>query len=227
MHAYANAMWSMLPTRDHLTPPSSRSADPLTSAAPFEPTNDLHVHRLTHPQLFVPVPESKPFTRVDAAREFHPSLLPADARVPLAGLVEAEREALRLRQSGPSATKGRRDGTGTSEVDVEALRARFWEREREEERLAAEREAKEREARERRITRVVVGGEDASIGESESADATATGRKHRRPVEYRFEEIRVEDGGRFGRSRKGTGMRYGVPFDDRKKGKVKIPTSVG
>ena len=45
--------------------------------------------------------------------------------------------------------------------------------------------------------------------------------------EFRFKEINVDDVGKDGRSRKGTGWRYGVPFYDRKRGQVKIPTSVG
>ncbi|KAF4965702.1 hypothetical protein FZEAL_10735 [Fusarium zealandicum] len=44
--------------------------------------------------------------------------------------------------------------------------------------------------------------------------------------EFRFKEINVDDVGRDGRSRKGTGWRYGAPFEDRKRGLVKIPTSV-
>jgi hypothetical protein len=44
--------------------------------------------------------------------------------------------------------------------------------------------------------------------------------------EFRFKEINVDDVGRDGRSRRGTGWRYGAPFEDRKRGLVKIPTSV-
>ncbi|KAJ4321977.1 hypothetical protein N0V84_005024 [Fusarium piperis] len=44
--------------------------------------------------------------------------------------------------------------------------------------------------------------------------------------EFRFKEINVDDVGRDGRSRRGTGWRYGAPHEDRKRGLVKIPTSV-
>lgn len=44
--------------------------------------------------------------------------------------------------------------------------------------------------------------------------------------EFRFKDINVEDGGKDGRSRQGTGWRYGVPFYDRRRGEVKIPTKV-
>lgn len=44
--------------------------------------------------------------------------------------------------------------------------------------------------------------------------------------EYRFEKINAEDVGRDGRARKAVGWRYGVPFNDRRRGVVKIPTKV-
>ncbi|KAL2135023.1 hypothetical protein VTI74DRAFT_10060 [Chaetomium olivicolor] len=44
--------------------------------------------------------------------------------------------------------------------------------------------------------------------------------------EFRFEKINAEDVGPTGRSRRGVGWRYGVPFMDRKRGEVKIPTKV-
>lgn len=44
--------------------------------------------------------------------------------------------------------------------------------------------------------------------------------------EFRFEKINAEDVGPTGRARRGVGWRYGVPFMDRKRGELKIPTSV-
>ena len=44
--------------------------------------------------------------------------------------------------------------------------------------------------------------------------------------EFRIKDIDSETVGVDGKSSKGTGWRYGVPFDDRKRGAVKIPTSV-
>ena len=43
---------------------------------------------------------------------------------------------------------------------------------------------------------------------------------------FRFGNINVEDAGKDGRGRKGVGWRYGNPHHDRKRGAVKIPTSV-
>jgi hypothetical protein len=45
--------------------------------------------------------------------------------------------------------------------------------------------------------------------------------------EFRFEKINAEDVGPTGRARKAAGWRYGAPHMDRRRGEVKIPTSVG
>ena len=57
---------------------------------PHEALNDLPLHKATKPQLFVPAPESRRFTRVDAGKAFDPGLLPADERLPHPQLVKAE-----------------------------------------------------------------------------------------------------------------------------------------
>jgi hypothetical protein len=44
--------------------------------------------------------------------------------------------------------------------------------------------------------------------------------------EFRFEKINAEDVGPTGRARKAAGWRYGAPLMDRRRGEVKIPTSV-
>jgi hypothetical protein len=66
-----------------------------------------------------------------------------------------------------------------------------------------EREGKVRRARERNV--VVVPGAKA---------------------DFRIERVNVEAVGPSGRGRRGVGWRYGFPHEDRKKGQVKIPTSV-
>lgn len=57
-----------------------------------ESINDLPVHPATRQQLFVPVAESRRFTRVDAGKAFDNNLLPADLRIPHPELVQAEKE---------------------------------------------------------------------------------------------------------------------------------------
>ncbi|CZS91725.1 uncharacterized protein RAG0_02248 [Rhynchosporium agropyri] len=45
--------------------------------------------------------------------------------------------------------------------------------------------------------------------------------------EFHFTDINVDAVGKTGRGHKGVGWRYGLPHDDRNRGKIKIPTSVG
>jgi len=47
-------------------------------------------------------------------------------------------------------------------------------------------------------------------------------------ADYRFSDIRVDKNtvGPKGRGMFGVGARYGIPHEDRKKGQIKIPTSV-
>jgi hypothetical protein len=80
----------MLPTTPFIDPskPANKGKRPIT----HEPINDLIVHPATRQQLFVPVSESRHFTRVDAGKAFDNDLLPADARIPHPELVHAERE---------------------------------------------------------------------------------------------------------------------------------------
>jgi hypothetical protein len=45
-------------------------------------------------------------------------------------------------------------------------------------------------------------------------------------ADFRIENVNVEIVGPTGKSQRGIGWRYGFPHEDRKKGQVKIPTSV-
>ncbi|KAI4650937.1 hypothetical protein J4E93_003294 [Alternaria ventricosa] len=87
---YSKAVLSMLPTTPHIDTslPGNKNKRPIT----HEPINDLAVHPATRQQLFVPVAESRQFTREDAGKAFDNTLLPADARIPHPELVQAERE---------------------------------------------------------------------------------------------------------------------------------------
>lgn len=57
----------------------------------LEPINEIHVHGYTMQQLFVPTSESRHFTREDAAKAFHHTMLSADTRMPHKELVEHHR----------------------------------------------------------------------------------------------------------------------------------------
>lgn len=154
------------------------------ATAPHEPVNEVHVHKLTMQQLFVPVSESMHFTREDAAKAFHESMLSADKRSPQPQLIQMERDVLE----------------GMSRADS---LDRFRQRVQKEEDTIAKK-----------------------IARNQAREEQMTSRVKTDRCEFRFKEIVVDDVGRDGRSRKGTGWRYGAPFDDRKRGVIKIPTSV-
>lgn len=172
---YAKAVMSMLPKTFY------REGE---QNVPHESVNELHVHKLTMQQLFVPVSESRQFTREDAAKAFHDTMLTVDARSPQPELIDMERSILQGKSREESLTK-------------------FKEATQKEEDQVARRIAQEHDLEERMTTRV------------------KTDR-----YEFRFKEINASDVGATGRSHKAVGWRYGVPLNDRKRGAVKIPTSV-
>ncbi|KAF1951302.1 hypothetical protein CC80DRAFT_496127 [Byssothecium circinans] len=82
---YSKAVLAMLPTTPYVGNSNKR-------AIVHEPINDLIVHPATRQQLFVPVAESRRFTRVDAGKAFDNDLLPADERIPHPEMVNVERD---------------------------------------------------------------------------------------------------------------------------------------
>lgn len=149
-----------------------------------EPINDLPVHPYTRQQIFVPTSESRAFTRADAAKTFHPKLLPADERI-------AHPELLQIAKWENQGYDRETRHRLTRERDAEA---------------AMKRAAKEKKQKEwERRTQVVVPG---------------------RRWDFRFQDISAERVEKDGRGREAVGIRYGMPHEDRKKGQVKIPTSV-
>lgn len=60
-----------------------------------------------------------------------------------------------------------------------------------------------------------------------AAEAASTTRVKTDRFEFRIRDINADNVGADGRSPHAVGWRYGVPFDDRKPGQVKIPTRVG
>ncbi|KAF7551429.1 hypothetical protein G7Z17_g5001 [Cylindrodendrum hubeiense] len=175
---YAKAVMKMLPKTSYREGEENE---------PHEPVNEVQVHNLTMQQLFVPVSESRHFTREDAATAFHDKVLSADVRSPQPQLITMEREILKGSSRAESLEKFK-EATQAEEEAVAAKleKQRLWEK--------------------KQTRRVFKKGETR--------------------VQFRFKAINVDDAGRDGRSRNGTGWRYGAPFEDRKRGLVKIPTSV-
>lgn len=173
---YARAVLSMLPTTSMY--PNRPKA--------HESINDLPVHKDTVRQIFLPVSESRHFTRVDAGKVFSPTLLPADDRIPHPELIQLERD---------------RNSDMTSQERIAKQREKLLAEKQEKEEREKARKAKE----EREVTRVT----------------PPQGR-----WEFRFRDINVESVGQDGRDRRGIGARYGIPYEDRKRGQIKIPTRV-
>jgi hypothetical protein len=193
---YAKAVLAMLPTT------------PLKRGKPIlhESINDLPVHRLTQPQIFYPTSESRHFTRTDAGRVF--SAAPR--------LVEPSKDGndTFVQRTDPSVLKPAderiphpqlllvADGGAASPQE---RKEKYNEWLKEEDEAIKARKEKEAEKERREIKKV------------------ATER-----FEFRFKDVSVsrDTVGLDGRGRKGVGSRYGVPSMERKRGAVKIPTSV-
>ncbi|KAF2492876.1 hypothetical protein BU16DRAFT_529143 [Lophium mytilinum] len=126
---YAQAVMAMLPKTPYVA--KGENKRPVN----HESINDLIVHPATKQQLFVPVSESRHFTREDAAKAFHHTLLSADDRIPHPELVVSEREA--------------QLGLSNSERIAAASARMLAERQRK-----AEKEAKRKEWEAKTITRV-------------------------------------------------------------------------
>ncbi|KAI5463976.1 eukaryotic mitochondrial regulator protein-domain-containing protein [Mariannaea sp. PMI_226] len=172
---YAKAVMKMLPKT------TFREGEENT---PHEPVNEIHVHNLTMQQLFVPVSESRHFTREDAASAFHERVLSADVRSPQPQLIEMEKRVLQGTKREASLDQFKEDTQKEEDAVAQKLQQRQL-----------------RDFKQRKVVK--------------------TDR-----YQFRFHPINVDDVGRNGRSRKGTGWRYGAPHEDRKRGLVKIPTSV-
>lgn len=175
---YAKAVMKMLPKTAYVEGGEN---------TPHEPINEIHVHKLTMQQLFVPVSESRHFTREDAAKAFHDKMLSADKRSQQPELIKMEREVLQS------------NGKISREERLEA-----WKEEMQNQ------EVKIAEA----------------LAKADAEEAKKTTKVKTDRFEFRFKEVSADDVGVDGKSRKGTGWRYGVPHEDRKRGQVKIPTSV-
>jgi hypothetical protein len=74
---------------------------------------------------------------------------------------------------------------------------------------------------------------EAERKQKEEAEAKRKEREARTQVivpgrrwDFKFQDISVEGAGKDGRGRHAVGARYGFPHEDRKKGMIKIPTSV-
>lgn len=152
---------------------------------PHEPINEVPIHPRTLRQLFVPVSESRHFTREDAAKAFHDSLLSADERSLQRELISAERDVVKGKAN-------RNEALAKYRADVQRVEEQHAQK----------------------------------VAEAVAANAARTNTVPTGRAAYRIKDIKVESGGKDGRSPRGVGWRYGAPLQDRKRGQVKIPTQV-
>ncbi len=101
----------------------TKSFHPTMQNEPFEPINELHVHPYTMQQIFWPTSESRHFTREDAAKAFHHTMLSADKRVPHPELIQMERE-IATGLSPYEASERFKDAVAESEREAAAKHAR-------------------------------------------------------------------------------------------------------
>ncbi|PKY06266.1 hypothetical protein P168DRAFT_288213 [Aspergillus campestris IBT 28561] len=217
---YARAVHEMVPT----TPlhKENRRA--------HESINDLPVHKLTNAQIFHPIPESRHFTRADAGRVF--SAAPAQDLATAAATAADPTAAVDRATQQP----GRIERVGKGEFETQVLQpaeARIphphlvaLERYR----LAHSEEPRESNKyyRTRLLEQERLEGEQraqAAAREEQSTNKVAPAASR---FEFRFRDVEFseETVGHDGRGSIAPGRRYGVPSEDRKKGQVKIPTSV-
>ena len=195
-----------------------------------ETINDLPVHRLTDPQVFYPVSESRQFTRVDAGRVFsgaprlRTSHANAIAKDPAAAVASTTQHPASIETVG----KGDDEHQVLQPADARIPHPYLVAHERD--RLAKPFESRENwnrlaERLQEEETAAKTRKEAAVQRKEESTDKVA-------PEDSRF-EFRISDvvvsketTGADGRGAKAPGRRYGVPSYERKKGQVKIPTSV-
>lgn len=106
---YSRAVLEMLPTHDF---PKDEPIQPL------EPINEIHVHGYTMQQLFVPTSESRHFTREDAAKAFHPTMLSPDSRMPHKELVRHHRRLVEGERPGESRKQFIQEARASEKADV-------------------------------------------------------------------------------------------------------------
>ncbi|PYH95327.1 hypothetical protein BO71DRAFT_377729 [Aspergillus ellipticus CBS 707.79] len=219
---YARAIHEMVPTSNY--------NKEYGSGRPHEGINDLPVHRLTNPQIFYPVSESRQFNRVDAGRVFsaapalETSQVEENAADPYASVARITQNPGSIETVG----KGDDEQQVLQPSDMRIPHPHLVAKERQNiinpnefhknreiynERLAAEenatqeRKLKAEKRREKQMLRV------------QPADSR---------FEFRIKDVVVskETTGKDGRGARAPGRRYGVPSYDRKRGQVKIPTRV-
>ncbi|RAL02076.1 mitochondrial 37S ribosomal protein mS45 [Aspergillus ibericus CBS 121593] len=217
---YARAIHEMVPT----TPLYDQEL------RAHEEINDLPVHRLTNPQIFYPVSESRQFNRVDAGRVF--SAAPALEQEQAAKDAADDSEFISRITQNPShievVGKGEDEHQVLQPADVRIPHPHMISSRRAQNLVPQER------TEHPKIYRAHLQKAEEAEQERKRRSEERKGKQTQRvqPEDSRF-EFRINDvvvsqetTGKDGRNARAPGRRYGVPSYDRKKGQVKIPTRV-
>lgn len=193
---------------------------------PHESINDLPVNRLTDPQIFYPVSESRQFTRVDAGRVFSgaPAMEHGKDKIERPEELAMNVDPKELERVG----KGENEQQVLLPADARIPHPQMISFERD--KLENPGEAAQRRARHEERLRKYAEVEMArkrrlkELEEKRTMKVQPDGAR----FEYRFKDVVVskETVGEDGRGHAAPGHRYGVPHEDRKRGQVKIPTKV-
>ncbi|GLB04594.1 hypothetical protein AtubIFM57258_010563 [Aspergillus tubingensis] len=213
---YARAIHEMIP----VTPPEQA----------HEEINDLPVHRLTNPQIFYPVSESRQFNRVDAGRVF--SAAPALEHKQLAKDVANPSEAISRVTQNPSRIelvgKGDEEHQVLQAADVRIPHPHMVTSTRDINEVPNEIRQHPKLYKARLRTQDAADQERKRLAQERKEKQTQRVQPEDSRFEFRINDVVVsqETTGKDGRNARAPGRRYGVPSYDRKKGQVKIPTRV-
>lgn len=212
-----------------MVPTTPLSDDPIQQRR-HESINDLPVHRLTDPQIFYPVSESRRFTRVDAGRVFSgaPRLpnrhVNALAKDPAAAVGAVTQRPAHIERVGKPDDESQVLQPADSRIPHPYLIAH------ERDRIARpdERGPNVKRFAERLMREEEADKERKDIKARKIAKSTSRVQPRASRFEFRVSDVVVSKNstGDTGRGAKAPGSRYGVPSYERKKGQVKIPTEV-
>ncbi|PYH41684.1 mitochondrial 37S ribosomal protein mS45 [Aspergillus saccharolyticus JOP 1030-1] len=218
---YARAVHEMVPTTPYVEGDRIR----------HESINDLPVHRLTDPQIFYPVSESREFNRFDAGRAF--SAAPALPHKITSEMKEQPDETIRKITQGlsPIETVGKREDEQQVLLPADARIPHPHMIVNDRNRLTIGK-TEPKEVRQRYRERLAQESERDQYRKDRIQQHLERTTQKVEPensrFEFRFRDVVVsrETTGPTGRGHLAPGRRYGIPSYDRKKGEVKIPTRV-
>lgn len=197
---------------------------------PHESINDLPAHRLTEPQIFYPVSESRRFTRADAGRVFSgaPAAKPEDeqrrAADPTATMLAITERPSSVERVG----KGDQETQVLQPADVRIPHPHLIAYHRDRFTMPHEKDQWAKRYQERLQRDEAARNQRKKYAAARQDERTIRVQPEKSRFEFRFSDVAVDKGttGPDGRGIKAPGRRYGVPNYDRSKGQVKIPTRV-